>query len=360
MGAQETATKMATQKAQQTPRAAAHRYLDMGWRPIAIEARGKTPLVQWKQFQDRAPSHGEIDAWFNQWPDANVAVITGSPSGVIVLDTDSPEGEAALVRLLGDGLVTPTAKTAKGRHRYFADPGVTIKNSVRKLLPYVDVRGDGGYVVAAPSVHETGVVYEWEEGRGIDVPLASIPPAILDRLCDQPVATPTIEDAGEPPRVADRISLATIENGVGEGKRNETITRYAGRLFNKGLPLDEALALCLALNTQYCSPPLADDEVRRIVASVASREAERRPERVASSETRVADQGSVCLADIAPTETAWLWRNYIPLGKLTLLHGDPGVGKSSVTLDLAARVSSGNTMPDGSVGARGPVILIGG
>src|SRR5689334_7098386 len=127
-------TELATLNVGETPRAAAHRYLDMGWRPIPIEPRGKKPLVNWKVYQNRPPSHDEIDGWFADWPDANVAIITGVASGIIVLDTDSPEGEASLAALLDPGVITPTAKTAKGRHRYFAHPGEAIKNSVKKVL----------------------------------------------------------------------------------------------------------------------------------------------------------------------------------------------------------------------------------
>lgn len=66
------------------------------------------------------------------------------------------------------------------------------------------------------------------------------------------------------------------------------------------------------------------------------------------------------LSDVEPTSVAWLWPGRIPLGRLTILDGDPGLGKSSVTLDLTARVSRGDTMPDGSRGvdrARGVVLL---
>jgi hypothetical protein len=49
----------------------------------------------------------------------------------------------------------------------------------------------------------------------------------------------------------------------------------------------------------------------------------------------------VCLADVVPERVAWLWDGRIPLGKVTLIEGDPGLGKSTLTLELAARVSRG-------------------
>ena len=67
---------------------------------------------------------------------------------------------------------------------------------------------------------------------------------------------------------------------------------------------------------------------------------------------------TTALADIEPREVHWLWRGRIPLGKLTTLDGDPGVGKSTVLADLAARVSTGQEMPDGSPGVEGSVVIL--
>jgi hypothetical protein len=62
-------------------------------------------------------------------------------------------------------------------------------------------------------------------------------------------------------------------------------------------------------------------------------------------------------SDVRPRPAAWLWRNWLPLGKLAILDGDPGLGKSTLLFDLAARVSHSGVMPDGSSGASGTVIL---
>jgi AAA domain len=60
------------------------------------------------------------------------------------------------------------------------------------------------------------------------------------------------------------------------------------------------------------------------------------------------------LADVAAEQVSWLWLYRIPLGKVTVLDGDPGLGKSAMSLDLAARVSRGGDMPDGTPSAAGP------
>ncbi len=68
--------------------------------------------------------------------------------------------------------------------------------------------------------------------------------------------------------------------------------------------------------------------------------------------------GTTRLADIVPKTVRWLWPGRIPLGKITIFDGDPGVGKSTILADLAARVSIGAAMPDGSPGQLGDVIIL--
>lgn len=65
-----------------------------------------------------------------------------------------------------------------------------------------------------------------------------------------------------------------------------------------------------------------------------------------------------CFADIQPTKLRWLWPGRIPLGKVTVIAGDPGVGKSLATLDMAARVSNGALWPDGTANAVGEVLIV--
>ena len=66
------------------------------------------------------------------------------------------------------------------------------------------------------------------------------------------------------------------------------------------------------------------------------------------------------LSDVEPEEVKWMWRGRIPLGKITVMDGDPGLGKSLITLDLASRVSTGREMPDGTPGVSGGVVLASG
>ncbi len=67
---------------------------------------------------------------------------------------------------------------------------------------------------------------------------------------------------------------------------------------------------------------------------------------------------SICMADVTPRPVEWLWKDYIPLGCLTLAEGDPSVGKTTALISIAASVTKGDVLPDGSIPTRGPVLLL--
>jgi hypothetical protein len=150
------------------PHAAALAYLARGWSVIPVEPRGKRPLVPWRRLQTRAASPAQIGFWFERWPDANVAIVTGRLSGLVVVDIDPRHGGD---RSLGafeaeHGRLPATVESLTGgggRHLYFAHPGTRTPNRVN-VLPGIDVRGDGGCVVAPPSVHPSGRPYGWRAG----------------------------------------------------------------------------------------------------------------------------------------------------------------------------------------------------
>lgn len=93
------------------------KYKALGFSLLPVRRVDKKPLVPWQEFQKRLPTEEEVARWWQRWPAANVAIITGKVSGVVVLDVDGPEGEASL---RGRQVPpTPTVLTGKGRHLYF-------------------------------------------------------------------------------------------------------------------------------------------------------------------------------------------------------------------------------------------------
>ncbi len=127
----------------------------------ACQSPGKHPITK-KGFKEATTNRELILRWWTSHPNANVAVATGSESGLVVIDLDVKNGVDGVdsLKALGPVPQTLTVRTGSGGlHLYYKHPGGTVSNSARKLGPGIDVRGDGGYVIAPPSVHISGGVY---------------------------------------------------------------------------------------------------------------------------------------------------------------------------------------------------------
>lgn len=125
-----------------------------------LKVRDKVPLTT-HGLDDATIDALTIETWWDRWPDANIAIRTGD---LVVIDEDSPGALEELASRHGKRIPeTRVARTGKGRHYYFTQPAdKRIRNTAGKLAPGIDTRGDGGYVVAPPSIHPDGGVYEWE------------------------------------------------------------------------------------------------------------------------------------------------------------------------------------------------------
>jgi hypothetical protein len=151
---------------------AAQAYLARGWSVLPVEPRGKRPLIAWRKLQSRRAAADEAGRWFERWPDANVAIVTGRLSRLVVLDVDPRHGGAeSLAAFEAENGPLPATLEALtgggGRHLYFRHPGARTANRVG-LRPGIDLRGDGGCVVAPPSVHPSGRRYAWRAGHAPD------------------------------------------------------------------------------------------------------------------------------------------------------------------------------------------------
>ncbi|MCC6610516.1 MAG: bifunctional DNA primase/polymerase [Burkholderiales bacterium] len=243
---------------------AARACLARGWSIVPVEARGKRPVVAWLEFQHRRPTPDEVEQWFGRRRDANLGIVTGAVSGLVVIDVDPRHGgEASLAALAAEyGPLERTIEATTGgggRHYYFAHPGGTVPNRVG-FAPGMDLRGDGGLVVAPPSVHPNGRRYTWVPGHSPDeARLAPIPRWQLA------LVRPPTARAGH--SIAEWRAL--VRNGVSEGSRNSTIASLAGHLFWHGVDPQVALELLVAWNRARCRPPLADAEVAQVVGSIA-------------------------------------------------------------------------------------------
>jgi len=225
----------------------------IGWRVLPVGA-DKRPLVRdWPEVATTDPE--TIASWWRRWPDAGVGVMP--PAGWAVLDFDSPQA-LELVRAEGFDLPsTAVASTPRGAHHYYRTAAPLPSRC--GLLPGLDLiaGGDRRYLVAPPG----------EGRRWLRPPReAAELPAWVVELAGAGTA------GGSGPRPPLREVLA---HRVREGERNVAMTRLAGLAFRL-LPAAEAVMLCTVMNEKYFDPPLAEDELERILASVAKRELERR------------------------------------------------------------------------------------
>ena len=212
---------------------------------------GKHPLKKWQRYQREPADSDRVRAWFENHPERNIGIVTGGVSKIAVLDIDGPEGVASLKAAGIDLPETPTALTGGGGHHLIYRMQEGLK-SATGVLKKIDIRAEGGFIVAPPSLHESGTNYAWAKSKGLDdLPIADFDFSILTN--------------GKPEKV---ISI----KGVAKGRRNDTTASYAGKLIRKGLSHDEVLALCLAQNEANARPQSKDD-VTRTVQSIFGAEA---------------------------------------------------------------------------------------
>ena len=232
-------------------------YASMGFAVFPVQPRGKKPLTA-GGFKDASLDADQIQRWWSRWPDANI----GLPvvARYIVLDVDSEE---ALHRLHVEGYRLPstsTAKTGRGYHFWYSCEGHIVKNGVG-ILPGVDVRALGGYVVVPPSIHSSGGVYRW------DVPLDSsnIAPA-PDWLLRK--VSPAQGQGDVPTYVP--VDVESVLAGVGEGGRDQELFRLACKLRRADVPREWAERL-IAEAAARCRPSFPPAEARTKVNCAYSR-----------------------------------------------------------------------------------------
>lgn len=192
----------------------------------------------------------QIHEWWKRWPDANIGIRTGN--GLTVLDIDPRSGGdeslSALEHHHGVLPDTVRALTGGGGTHYFFQGDAPC--SAGKVGAGIDVRGDGGYVIAPPSSHASGRAYQWDSGAAEQI--APIP-AWLTEATRRPRA---------------RVSSQDKADGIIAGGRNNHLTSLAGSMRRRDMSEAAIRAALLTENAARCMPPLDEREVTRIATSV--------------------------------------------------------------------------------------------
>lgn len=249
---------------------AAAAYAARGWPIHPVRPRDKASLIAGGWHTASAEAE-QVASWWRQWPLANIGLVPRH-AGLVVLDLDGPAGDAAAAAfgLLAEPTLTVT--TGRGRHLYFRHPGGHIGN--RSLMPQLDVRADGGYILLPPSVHPAGATYRW---AGTLADVRELPPRALAALRPAPAPeTPPPPTNGAafvaPPRSAGEIRarIAAYLGKVGpcaEGSRNNTAYGVAAWLVRDlALAPADAEPWLTAWNDAN-DPPLPARELAAVLAS---------------------------------------------------------------------------------------------
>lgn len=233
----------------------------------------KKPLVKWEQFQKRIASEDEIKAWWQRWPDANVGIVTGLISGIAVIDIDEPElARPVLDELMPDSLVCPVVSTPSGgKHWYFSCTSSEIVNNA-KIVPGADLRANGGYVVAPPSINGNGKGWKWvQDLKPSKIALPYLPDAYLKYIYNNIKNIYSINSikggdikGGE--KVKRNPESTNVYKMFIDGRRDEDIFHVANCLLKGRMPEVE-VAQVLEKLALSCTPPF---DLREIPAKIES------------------------------------------------------------------------------------------
>jgi hypothetical protein len=322
--------------------------------PVFPCGQDKAPLTA-RGFLDATTEENSIRSWWTSWSDALVGVPTGRASSTVVIDVD-PNG-IEWAREHWPRLAPQRVHiTRRGWHLIYSYPaGREVRCSAGRIANGVDIRANGGYII-------------WWPASGLEVQggaPGSMPQWLQDCI--------TSQDAAGPDRVAHVVPQG---EKIGEGKRNDFLSREAFRQRRQGASVEQLTEILRSINAARCDPPLDDAEVVQIASRKSRLAPEPRSSPVGFGNCALpagaspvplqadgnANNGTgvelVCAASIRPEAIHWLWSGWLARGKLAILAGVAGTGKSTVAFSLAATVTTGGHWPDGSRGESGGNVLI--
>ena len=230
---------------------AALSYVKQGFKVFPTKLN-KKPLTD-HGLKDATMLQVGVKEYWTKYPEAGIGLVT---DGFVVLDFDAKSGgldsKDIIETQFGQLPRTRTHRTGGGGSHYiYRNPnGTDIRNTV-ELGGYkgVDLRANGGYIIAPPSKHQSGNVYEV-----IDDAEIAPAPAWLIKLTTKRSPAPLLTEGSEEP--------------ISEGQRNATLTSLAGSMRRRGMSETEIFAALLVVNNERCQPSLPEEEVKAIAKSV--------------------------------------------------------------------------------------------
>lgn len=309
------------------------KYAEQGLAVFPLD--GKKPLAKLvpNGFKNATKDLATINRWWSEIPNANIGIATGAMSnGLVVIDLDvddkkNLDGIKALMEweaTNGKLPKTATVKTGRGgRHLYYkADKETHCRTGIYEGI---DIRGKGGYVVAPPSVHDNGNLYEWEQSN---LPIMSATEQVYKFLETEN------REVKEP---------FQHDGSIQEGSRVSSLVQMIASMKGKSLPNEVIKDAIISMNKNECHPPLNNRELEREVFPAITRMKNGEPQYsvIKNDTSKVHSTELVSMSEIEEEEMEWLIPDFIPKGVINLLAGDGGVGKTSTWCNVLASVSSG-------------------
>lgn len=322
-------------------------FAERGWMLTPLRQNNKIPLLTDWPTLNRTSNIEILEQWSVLFPGCNWGMVTGPASGICVLDIDLKNGKQGLDwynhQLLEHGVEwqdTLRVRTASGGyHNYYQWSDGIGKNTSGSLANGVDIIGEGGQVVVPGSI-VNGVAYKFEDcdGEKSIAPLPGWLAEVVLRAFQPPPAPPPVRVNGE--------------GRIPEGQRHLFLLRHAGQLLHQGISFQALQTELLTVNNYHFQVPYPEPEIQRQVADFYGRW-QRDPKAIWREFQASYTQGNKqeiavsletqegLLQEVEVMAIEWLpgWEPYIALGTLTLLTGDPGVGKSFIALAIAAQLT---------------------
>lgn len=231
----------------------------------------KKPFIKWELYQKQKVNPEEIREWPQKYGNFMIGVVTGEISNLLVIDCDTREGFESVQELLPDSLIIPTARTPRGGwHLYFIYPkdcGLTVGTGV---MPGVDFRGRGGYIIAPPSINSTGNGYVWENGLSLNDIAPPFPPdAIINILINN-----SLYKGGEVTPENQRLQMTSLTSSdfkmFVSGRRDEDLFHIANCLI-KGHAKPKETYQVLNILARNSNPPFPENEIKAKINSAIQR-----------------------------------------------------------------------------------------
>lgn len=334
-------------------------YASLGLAVFPLKPKGKAPAIN-NGFHRATTDPKQIKSWWENTPDFNIGIATGQPSGLLAidLDIDDEKGVNGYEILKSwqqnHGALPDSWQSITGRGGYHLIYGASEDFKCKTgLYEGVDIRANGGYIVAPPSLHPNGRCYEWETSPG-DCPITPVNDTVKAFL------------NGGRKAQDERKSPFELPNTIPEGQRVSTLVSLIGKLKNSGLA-DETIKVAVREENELkCSPPCTSEELEKEVFPALTR-GWKAKKPYTKNAAAVLDNGRYRAAkenvdfslsnaaDVEIKEPEWLISGYIPRYGITTIAGEGGTGKTSIWCALVASITTGqhsfltaNNIPFGS------------